>query len=66
MRKLKHAQEKLDQLGIDAIGDEFIRGSEHRLRLYCTRILRKWLSWCYLLIVIYSGAGRRMRSTKYE
>ena len=34
MRKLKHAQEKVDQLDIDAIGDEFIRGSEHRLRQF--------------------------------
>ena len=34
MRKLKHAQEKVDQLNIDAIGDEFIRGSERRLRQF--------------------------------
>ena len=27
-------QEKVDQLDIDAIGDEFIRGSEHRLRQF--------------------------------
>ena len=34
MSKLKHAQKKVDQLDIDAIGDEFIRGSEHRLRQF--------------------------------
>ena len=27
-------QKKVDQLDIDAIGDEFIRGSEHRLRQF--------------------------------
>ena len=32
MRKLKHAQEKVEQLDIDAIGDKFIRGNEHHLR----------------------------------
>ena len=34
MSKLKHAQKKVDQLDIDAIDDEFIRGSEHRLRQF--------------------------------
>ena len=27
-------REKADQLDIDAIGDEFVRGSEHRLRQF--------------------------------
>ena len=27
-------QEKVDQLDIDAVGDEFIRGSEYRLRQF--------------------------------
>ena len=27
-------KEKVDQLDINAIGDEFIRGSEHRLRQF--------------------------------
>ena len=27
-------QEKVDQLDIDAIGDEFIRGSKHRFRQF--------------------------------
>ena len=34
IRKLKHAQEKVDQLDSDAIGDEFIRGSEHHLHQF--------------------------------
>ena len=29
MCTLKHAQKKVDQLDIDRIGDEFIRGGEH-------------------------------------
>ena len=34
MRKLKHAQKKVDQLEIDAIGHDSIRDSEHRLRQF--------------------------------